>query len=102
LVGGRFGWVGGSRRINRNDARTEALVSTINRQQIFILETSLIPAADELDKAALAKLDSAYIQQKINVASTAVWLHFVRFRVKKLGSIDFDCIFGVFRSAPTH
>jgi hypothetical protein len=51
------------------------------RSAVDILETSLIPAADELDKAALAKLDAAYIQQKTNVANTAIWLAMAGFAV---------------------
>jgi hypothetical protein len=51
------------------------------RSAVDILETSLIPAADELDKAALAKLDAAYSQQKTNVASTAIWLAMAGFAV---------------------
>jgi hypothetical protein len=51
------------------------------RSAVDILENSLIPAADELDKAALAKLDSAYIQQKTNVVNTAVWLAMAGFAV---------------------
>lgn len=51
------------------------------RSAVDILETSLIPAADELDKAALAKLDAAYSQQKTNVASTAIWLAMAGFTV---------------------
>jgi hypothetical protein len=44
------------------------------RSAVDILETSLIPAADELDKAALAKLDAAYVQQQANVANATIWL----------------------------
>ncbi len=51
------------------------------RSAVDILENSLIPAADKLDKAALAKLDSAYLQQKNNVANTAVWLAMAGFAV---------------------
>jgi hypothetical protein len=51
------------------------------RSAVDILETSLIPAADELDKAAMAKLDAAYNQQKTNVASTAIWLAMAGFAV---------------------
>jgi hypothetical protein len=51
------------------------------RSAVDILENSLIPAADELDKAALAKLDTAYSQQKTNVANTAVWLAMAGFAV---------------------
>jgi hypothetical protein len=51
------------------------------RSAVDILETSLIPAADELDKTALSKLDSAYSQQKMNVANTAIWLSIAGFAV---------------------
>ncbi len=51
------------------------------RSAVDILENSLIPAADELDKAALAKLNSAYIQQKANVTNTAIWLAMAGFAV---------------------
>jgi hypothetical protein len=46
-----------------------------------ILENSLIPAADELDKAAMSKLDTAYNQQKSNVVNTALWLATAGFAV---------------------
>ena len=51
------------------------------RSAVDILETSLIPAADELDKAALAKLDTAYNQQKGNVSNTVTWLAIAGFVV---------------------
>jgi hypothetical protein len=51
------------------------------RSAVDILETSLIPAADQLDKAALAKLDTAYIQQQTSVANTAIWLAMAGFAV---------------------
>jgi hypothetical protein len=51
------------------------------RSAVDILENSLIPAADKLDRAALAKLDAAYIQQKTNVANTAIWLAMAGFAV---------------------
>jgi hypothetical protein len=51
------------------------------RSAVDVLETSLIPAADDLDKAAMAKLDNAYNQQKANVANTALWLAMAGFAV---------------------
>jgi hypothetical protein len=51
------------------------------RLAVDILETSLIPAADELDKAAMSKLDNAYNQQKNNVVNTALWLAMAGFAV---------------------
>ncbi len=51
------------------------------RSAVDILEASLIPAADELNKAALAKLDLAYNQQKMNVFNTVIWLAMAGFAV---------------------
>jgi hypothetical protein len=51
------------------------------RSAVDILENSLIPAADALDKAALAKLDDAYSRQKGNVSNTAIWLAMAGFAV---------------------
>ncbi len=48
---------------------------------VDILETSLIPAADELDKAALAKLDKAYSQQRVGIFNTVIWLSGAGFAV---------------------
>lgn len=51
------------------------------RSAVDILENSLIPAADALDKAALAKLDTAYNQQKGDVSNTVTWLAIAGFVV---------------------
>jgi hypothetical protein len=66
---------------NYQAVNREAESLSAYRSAVDILETSLIPAADELDKAALAKLDAAYIQQKTNVANTAIWLAMAGFAV---------------------
>jgi hypothetical protein len=62
-----------------SNKEAEALLAY--RSAVDILEASLIPAADQLDKAALSKLDDAYNQQKINVNNTAAWLALAGFAV---------------------